>query len=115
MATVNDTNKLAQSASALGAGLLGFGIGAKWGAGFSHTLLLVVLAIGAVIHVAGMYAMQMKERSKAGRIAKILWITAWLCLLILVGLLIYIIIGKSYTASAAGLSKMPKWSMSMPY
>ena len=88
-----ESRQLAQSASALGAGLLGFGVGAKWGAAIGSIILLIILMVGAAIHVAGMYVMQMKEGKKAGTMARLLWISAWLCLLALVGLLIYVTIG----------------------
>lgn len=93
MQTLNDSKKLAQSASALGAALLGFGLGAKFGANIGSLLLLLVIVIGGVIHVAGMYVLQMKDWSaKTGTIAKILWLTAWLCLLSLTALIIYLLI-----------------------
>jgi hypothetical protein len=81
-------SRLAQSASALGAALLGFGIGAKWGAVINSTILLVTLITGAFIHIAGMYVMQMKT-AQADTFAKALWITAWICLITLIGLFIY--------------------------
>ena len=92
MNTRPNEGRLAQSASALGAGLLGFGIGAKWGVGIDSTVLLVILAIGALIHVGVMYVMQMKDQRKSGMIAKLLWVTAWICLLALVGLFVYLAI-----------------------
>lgn len=82
--------RLAQSASALGAGLLGFGLGAKWGAGIDSVFLLLILIFGAIIHIAGMYVVQMKDPAKAGSIARLLWVTAWLCLLSLIGMFIYL-------------------------
>lgn len=85
-----DSKKLAQSASALGAGLLGFGIGAKWGAGISSIILTFALFIGGFIHIAGMYVVQIKNQNKADAIAKILWISAWICLLALAGLFVYL-------------------------
>lgn len=90
MNSTSNANKLAQSASALGAGLLGFAIGAKWGADIGSIVLMVILVAGALIHVGGMYVMQMKDQRQSGRIAKLLWITAWICLLALVGLFIYL-------------------------
>jgi hypothetical protein len=60
---MNNPARLAQSASALGAGMLGFGLGAKWGnVIFSYAIIIVV--IGAVFHIWGMYMMQMKNQSK---------------------------------------------------
>lgn len=91
MTSSNTATKLAQSASALGAALLGFGIGAKWGTAFNSTILLVVLIAGAFIHIAGMYVMQMKTK-QAGTFAKVLWVTAWMCLIALIGLFIYMVI-----------------------
>ncbi|NTS43112.1 MAG: hypothetical protein EOO06_08740 [Chitinophagaceae bacterium] len=89
MHTRNESKKLAQSASALGAALLGFGLGA----GISNLLLLLLIIIGGIIHVAGMYVLQLKEGSaKTGSIAKMLWITAWICLLSLTALITYLLI-----------------------
>lgn len=85
-----NNTRLAQSASALGAGLLGFGIGAKWGFKIDSSILLIVLVLGAIIHIVGMYVVQMKDAATAGTIARVLWATAWLCLLALIGLFIYI-------------------------
>ena len=62
MQTVKNYERLAQSASALGAGLLGFGIGAIWGSALSNTVLIATLIIGAIIHVAGMYVLQIKNK-----------------------------------------------------
>jgi hypothetical protein len=93
MNSADTTNKLAQSASALGAALLGFGIGAKWGAVFNNAVVLVTLLTGAFIHTAGMYVMQMKEQSHASTIARLLWVSAWICLLALAGLFIFMAIG----------------------
>lgn len=82
--------RLAQSASALGAGLLGFGIGAKWGEVFTGTTLISIIIVGAVFHIAGMYVNQMKDAHRAGLVAKTLWVSAWICLLVLVALFVYI-------------------------
>ena len=91
MTSSNTTGRLSQSASTLGAALLGFGIGAKWGTAINNTILIVVLIAGAFIHIAGMYVMQMKTK-QADTYAKVLWITAWVCLIALIGLFIYIAI-----------------------
>ncbi|GAA4749143.1 hypothetical protein [Flavisolibacter ginsenosidimutans] len=88
------TLQLAQSASALGAGILGFGIGAKWGNVVSSYSLLIII-VGAVIHVFGMYIMQMKNvTAKPTGIAKALWISAWICLIALIAIIIYLLIVK---------------------
>ena len=87
-------NQLGQSASALGAGLLGFGIGALWGVTIERTVLIVTLVVGAVIHIGGMYVTQMKSKGKAEKIAKLLLISAWLCLISLILLFIYLSIYK---------------------
>jgi hypothetical protein len=92
MQSSNNHIRLAQSASALGAALLGFGIGAIWGNEMSRTILIPTLIIGAIIHVAGMYVTQMKNGDKASGIAKMLWISAWLCLIILIGIFIYLLV-----------------------
>jgi hypothetical protein len=83
--------KLAQSASALGAGILGFGLGAKWGSVIMDYAVVVIIA-GAVLHVWGMYVMQMrKDNKKANTIARALWISAWICLIALIVIIIYLI------------------------
>jgi hypothetical protein len=100
----NKQSRLAQSASALGAGLLGFGIGTKWGNVVGNYALLIII-VGAVIHVFGMYVMQMKDTSgKAKGLAKVLWVSAWICLIALVAIIVYLLIMKirsygSFTAS----------------
>jgi len=96
MQNSQNKNKLAQSASALGAGILGFGLGAKWGNLMSGYTTVVVI-IGAVLHVAGMYVVQMKNNGRqSGTIAKWLWVSAWICLVILIVLLSYLIISNKF-------------------
>ncbi len=90
---VTTKNRLAQSASALGAAILGFGIGAKWGAGINAAVLIAIIFLGGIIHVGGMYVVQMKDPVQGNQIAMILWITAWICLIALVGILIYVLLG----------------------
>ena len=93
MITNNANLQLAQSASSLGAGFLGFGIGAMWGLGISNPILFAIMIVGGIIHIAGMYIVQMKNSPiNAGRIAKTLWITAWICLLFIVGFVIYLMV-----------------------
>jgi hypothetical protein len=93
MSSANVTVKMAQSASALGAGLLGFAIGGKWGYIINNTILVITLSVGAVLHVYGMYIIQMKKENKlTGPIAKTLWLTAWVCLLALILVFIYFLI-----------------------
>jgi hypothetical protein len=85
------TNQLAQSASALGAGILGFGIGARWASTmFSYSLIIII--VGAFFHVFGMYIMQMKNAPLASGIAKVIWISAWICLIALVLLIVYLLL-----------------------
>ncbi|GEO07305.1 MULTISPECIES: hypothetical protein [Adhaeribacter] len=92
METNLDTLKLAQSASALGAGILGFGLGAKWGLDIANYALLIIV-IGGILHVSGMYVMQMKNKSyKSYGVARALWISAWICLVALVALVIYLLV-----------------------
>jgi hypothetical protein len=88
----NDNTKLAQSASALGAGILGFGLGAKWGFPVSKYAILIIIT-GGFLHIYGMYIVQLKstDKKKDG-IAKILWISAWICLIVLVAIVIYFFI-----------------------
>ena len=82
----SNTNRLAQSSSALGAGILGFGIGAKWGNIISGYALIIII-VGAIFHIWGMYVMQIKNQSKnTTTIARVLWISAWICLLALVAI-----------------------------
>ena len=45
-----NTTKLAQSASALGAGLLGFRLGVKWG-NIISSYALIVIVVGAIFHI----------------------------------------------------------------
>lgn len=94
MNTKHPTNKLAQSASALGAGILGFGIGARWGnvvVGYAF----VIIVAGAILHVWGMYVVQMKNNSNdTYGMAKLLWISAWICLIVLIGTIAYLFIVK---------------------
>lgn len=52
--------QFAQSASALGAGILGLGLGAKWGSILSAYALIIIL-VGAVLHVSGMYLIRIKR------------------------------------------------------
>lgn len=90
MLPANDNKKIAQSASALGAGLLGFGLGASFGANINRFLVII---FGGIIHIAGMYILQMKDPSaKAGIMASVLWFTAWLCLLSLEALVVYLLV-----------------------
>lgn len=94
MQTNSNNIRLAQSASALGAGILGFGIGAKWDF-YIRSYALIIILFGAVIHVWGMYIMQLREATpQANAMAKLLWISAWVCLVVLVGLVIFLTITK---------------------
>lgn len=84
--------QFAQSASALGAGILGLGLGAKWGSILSTHALIIIL-VGAVLHVSGMYLIQMKSTSHAtDKAARILWYSAWACLVLLAGLFMFLIL-----------------------
>jgi hypothetical protein len=58
----------------------------------SRTILIPTLIIGVIIHVAGMYVTQMKNVDKAGGVAKMLWISTWLCLILLIVIFIYLLI-----------------------
>lgn len=91
MYTSNTINRLAQSSSAAGAAILGFSVGALWGDDITQTILLSALLIGALLHIAGMYVTQMKDKEKATSIAKFLWISAWICLLSLAGIFVYLL------------------------
>jgi hypothetical protein len=85
--------KIAQSASALGAGILGFGLGAKWGNVITD-YAFVVLFTGAILHIWGMYVMQMrKDNKRTNTVAKALWISAWLCLIALIVIITYLMVG----------------------
>ena len=89
------SKKLAQSASAIGVAMLGFGIGAKWGAGIQAFTVIIIIP-GAILPTYGMYVMQLKSGSpKANATAKLLWVTAWVCLAALVALFIYLLLTKS--------------------
>jgi len=94
--TVNKDNtiQMAQSASALGATILGFGIGTKWGASASR-FALINITLGATLHILGMYITQMKSQSKRTQgFAKLLWISAWICLVALIALIVYLLMAK---------------------
>ena len=94
MQSKQKTLQLAQSASALGAGILGIGLGAKWGHVISNYSLFVIF-VGRLLHVFGMYITQLKNASpKETDIAKALWISAWVCLLALIAIVIYLLIEK---------------------
>ena len=84
--------QLAQSASSIGAAILSFGIGAQWGTPIK-SFAVIILVIGAIIHTYGMYVIQIKNKTdRTGRLAKIVWISAWLCLIALVALFVYLIV-----------------------
>jgi cytochrome bd-type quinol oxidase subunit 2 len=88
----HSNQQLAHSASAIGAAILGFGIGAQWGQMF-QPYALIAMIVGALIHVAGMVVIQMMtEPGKNDWMAKALWISAWVCLIALVLLLVYLIL-----------------------
>jgi hypothetical protein len=90
-----DARQLAQSASALGAAILGFGLGIKWG-GVIKNYALWVIIIGAFIHIYGMYVMQMKKHSVSVKgISKALWISAWVCLVGLLVIIVYLLLRDS--------------------
>ncbi|MBE7170471.1 MAG: hypothetical protein INR73_07770 [Williamsia sp.] len=81
--------RLAQSASAIGAGILGFGIASKLGLSIGNYAFIIVV-VGGILHVWGMYLAQMKNAGVTSTgIAKILWISAWLCLFALIMLVVY--------------------------
>ena len=87
----NENLKFAQSASALGAGVLGFGLGAKWGI-VATQYSIYIIVIGVILHSVGMYLTQMKSISDpANKMAKILWYSAWLCLILVAILMIYLL------------------------
>ena len=58
-----NAQQLAQSASALGAGILGFGLGAKWGNVLGNAAIWFIV-LGSIFHVWGMYLIQMKGQSE---------------------------------------------------
>jgi hypothetical protein len=91
-ATSSTSSRLAQSASALGAAILGFGIGAKWGSYISSPIAIATIIAGGIIHVLGMYLTQMKGTAEQTAYAKALWISAWICLASLLGLVVYLLI-----------------------
>jgi hypothetical protein len=83
--------RLAQSASAIGAAILGVGIGAEWGTPLKSFAILILL-IGAIIHTYGMYVTQMKNTTeRTSVVAKILWISAWLCFVALIAMFVYLL------------------------
>ena len=91
MQSNKNTARLAQSASALGAGLLGFGIGSIWGYMITAYAIALII-IGAVFHIWGMYIMQIRNQFKSAEVsARILWVSAWTCLIALVAIIIYLL------------------------
>ena len=89
----NSIQKVAQSASAIGAAIMGFGIGATWGHIFNSMILIIAIVAGGVLHLSGMYLTQIRNFNKnAVFMSKILWITAWICLLALLFLYIILIV-----------------------
>ena len=94
MENLKQSITLAQSASALGAAILGFGLGAKWGYILS-SYAIIVITTGAVLHIWGMYIIHMRNvKPDAGRMAKYLWIAAWVCLIALMIILAYLFINQ---------------------
>jgi NADH:ubiquinone oxidoreductase subunit 6 (subunit J) len=94
MKDVSNSTRLAQSASALGAAMLGFGLGAEWG-NVIENYAIAIITVGAIFHVWGMYLMQMKDRNeKQNSVAKALWISAWICLLALIAAILYLMVNK---------------------
>jgi hypothetical protein len=83
--------KQAELMSSLGAGLLGFGLGAMV-APFVADLALFVLAVGALMHGWGMYNKHATERDLGQ--PETLWMKTlyWSCWLILAGLAAVLII-----------------------
>jgi NADH:ubiquinone oxidoreductase subunit 6 (subunit J) len=94
---VNDkpnNTRLAQSASALGAGILGFGLGTKYG-NIIADFAFIIIIVGAIFHVWGMYVMQMGTGNEKGNsTATVLWISAWVCLIVLIAVIVYLLITK---------------------
>ncbi|MGZ5283688.1 MAG: TRADD-N-associated membrane domain-containing protein [Bacteroidia bacterium] len=87
----NTSQNLAISASALGAGILGLGIGILWGKYISGYGIAIAIT-GAVIHVVGMYLLQLNKPGAHIRgYAKMLWFSAWICLILIILLFIYFI------------------------
>jgi hypothetical protein len=85
---------LAQSASALGAGIPGFGLGVMWGFHISAYARPVIIT-GAFLHLYGMYVMQMRNKNERRYgTARIPWISAWICLLALAVIIIYFILNN---------------------
>ena len=94
MQPIQNSKQLAQSASALGAGILGFGLGAKWGLSINNYAIWIML-VGAFFHLYGMYVMQMKDQDKNSQgIAKVLWISAWICLIAVIVVIGFLLLTK---------------------
>jgi hypothetical protein len=87
------TSRIAQSASAIGAAILGFGAGIEFGTKL-HGYGIWVIVIGALIHIYGMYLMQMKRVDKKSGAAKFLLVSAWICLIALLATIIYLSMKK---------------------
>lgn len=80
------TKSVEMQASTIGAGVLGFGLGALL-AGFVQQYAFWIIAFGIVLHSWGMYRM---HTGKENIFSKILY---WLCWAILAGLVIYMATG----------------------
>lgn len=75
--------KLAETASTIGAGIIGFGLGTLLSNYFSQYTPWIIL-VGLVMHSIGMYKMRFEYKTTG---AKILY---WLCWIILFGLAVYL-------------------------
>ena len=90
----SNAKQLAQSASAIGGAILGFGLGAKWGFPIQAYAIAVII-VGAIIHTWGMYLTQIKDSAmQRERTAKLLWLSAWICLAALLALVLYLVLAR---------------------
>jgi hypothetical protein len=85
-----NTRQLVLSATILGAVMLGFGLGAEWGHAIRNYAVWVIV-IGAFFFVYALYVMQIKDPA----IAKTLWLCAWICFIVLAGVIVYLLIIKN--------------------
>jgi hypothetical protein len=84
--TKDNRLKQAEIASALGAGIIGFGLGAYLANYFASNALWIIV-IGIALHGVAMYK---KAEIKPTKLAWAKWLY-WLCWAIIIGLAIYIL------------------------
>ncbi|MEW6035142.1 MAG: hypothetical protein AB1529_00885 [Candidatus Micrarchaeota archaeon] len=78
-------------ASASGAGVLGFGLGALLATYFQSYALLIIL-IGLMMHAWGMYRKHEAEKVRQGAFPLLMDLLYWVCWIVLTVLAIYVLV-----------------------